>query len=304
MWLISLHCCKLFVYFELAVRDHLNDFIMCSCQLDIRLSDWGFWVKAAQSPAVQGLIASALSRDAVKTHRQLNHQLTELSHIHTQTHSSTSLSSLIPSCAPSLTAFLTKTCLASTSSQLSLSHTLSRSLTRTHTHTHRERALSLLRAHCSDTAQRSAAHHSCILCCCRPHPMQTPRQGGETHRARGGEERTLGMTAYLSKQQSCCVEMHGRVGDRGGGEAPCSCSWQHEPQHGYNYQPSPSLSMSTLPRQRAKLKASRSESSWRSPSRGALRAKGGSYDLWTECDCHPHSWHEPYQVTAAIWPRY
>ncbi|XP_016416899.1 disks large homolog 2-like isoform X19 [Sinocyclocheilus rhinocerous] len=105
------------------------------------------------------------------------------------------------------------------------------------------------------------------------------------------------MTAYLSKQQSCCVEMHGRVGDRGEGEAPCSCSWQHEPQHGYNYQPSPS--MSTLPRQRAKLTASRSESSWRSPSRSALRAKGGSCDLWRECGCHPHRWHEPYQASPA-----
>lgn len=108
------------------------------------------------------------------------------------------------------------------------------------------------------------------------------------------------MTAYLSKQQSCCVEMHGRVGDRGGGEAPCSCSWQH----GYNYQPSPSPSMSTLPRQRAKLTASRSESSWRSPSRAALRAKGGSCDLWNDCACHPHSWHEPYQVTRSIWARW
>ncbi|XP_016349065.1 disks large homolog 2-like isoform X13 [Sinocyclocheilus anshuiensis] len=104
------------------------------------------------------------------------------------------------------------------------------------------------------------------------------------------------MTTYLSKQQSCCVEMHGRVGDRGGSEAPCSCSWQHEPQHGYNYQPSPSMSI--LPRQRAKLTASHSESSWRSPSRGTLRAKGGSCDLWTECGCHPHSWHEPYQVNG------
>lgn len=133
---------------------------------------------------------------------------------------------------------------------------------------------------------------------------QMERQGGERHRARGGEERTLGMTAYLSKQQSCCVEMHGRVGDRGGGEVPCSCSWQHEPQHGYNYQPSSSPSMSTLPRQRAKLTASRSESSWRSPSRGVLQAKGGSCDLWTECGCHPHNWHEPYQVTGDIMARY
>uniref|UniRef100_UPI004034D89C disks large homolog 2 isoform 3 n=1 Tax=Danio rerio TaxID=7955 RepID=UPI004034D89C len=103
------------------------------------------------------------------------------------------------------------------------------------------------------------------------------------------------MTAYLSKQQSCCVEMHGHVGDRGGGDAPCSCSWQQ----GYNYQPSPSPSMSTLPRQRAKLTASRSESSWRSPSRGTLRAKGGSCDLWNDCACHPHSWHEPYQASPA-----
>nr|XP_055064313.1 disks large homolog 2 isoform X30 [Misgurnus anguillicaudatus] len=109
------------------------------------------------------------------------------------------------------------------------------------------------------------------------------------------------MTAYLSKQQSCCVEMRGRAGERGGGEAPCSCSWQPEPQHGYDYQPSPSPSpsMSTLPRQRAKLTASRSESSWRSPSRGMPRAKGGSCDLWAECSCHPNSWHEPYQASPA-----
>ncbi|XP_077098622.1 disks large homolog 2 isoform X41 [Siphateles boraxobius] len=107
------------------------------------------------------------------------------------------------------------------------------------------------------------------------------------------------MTAYLSKQQSCCVEMHGHVGDRGGDEVPCSCSWQHEPQHGYNYRPSSSPSISTLPRQRAKLTASRSESSWRSPSRGVLQAKGGSCDLWTDCGCHPHNWHEPYQASPA-----
>ncbi len=215
MWLISLHCCKLFVYFELAVRDHLNDFIMCSCQLDIRLSDWGFWVKAAQSPAVQGLIASALSRDAVKTHRQLNHQLTELSHIHTQTHSSTSLSSLIPSCAPSLTAFLTKTCLASTSSQLSLSHTLSRSLTRTHTHTHRESPLtveSTLLRYCPEEC-RSPQLHPLLL-------PSAPNANSETGRWNTQGERRRGT----------------RIGDDGlpeqaaellcGDARPCGRSWR------------------------------------------------------------------------------
>ncbi len=204
---------------------------------------------------------------------------------------------------------LTKTCLASTSSQLSLLHTLSLSLWRTHTHTHTHTEpsqwLSHYREHTAQIPPRGVPLTTAVSSAAATRTqMQTQRQRGETHRARGGEERALGMTAYLSKQQSCCMEMHGRVGDRGGGEAHCSCSWQHEPQHGYNYQPSPSPSMSTLPRQRAKLTASRSESSWRSPSHGALRAKGGSCDLWTECDCHPHSWHEPYQVTATIWDRY
>lgn len=85
------------MYFQLVARDHLNDFIMlkkCSCQLDIRLSDWGVWGlrQLAQSPAVQGLIASALSRDAVKTPSVKSSIDRAFSH----THSSTSLSSLIP----------------------------------------------------------------------------------------------------------------------------------------------------------------------------------------------------------------
>ncbi len=93
---------------------------------------------------------------------------------------------------------LTKTCLASTSSQLSLLHTLSLSLTHTHTHTHTHIhralsvALSLSRAHCSDTAQRSAAHHSCVLCCCHPHTnanSETARWNTQGERRRGARIR-------------------------------------------------------------------------------------------------------------------
>ena len=110
------------------------------------------------------------------------------------------------------------------------------------------------------------------------------------------------MSAYLNKQQSCCVDAEGRVVEPRDGQAPCSCSWQppqpphghgHGHGHGYGYQGSPCTS--TMPRQRAKLTATRSESSWRSPSRTMLRSKGGSCDQWTDCGCQ-HGWTEPYQV--------
>lgn len=136
------------------------------------------------------------------------------------------------------------------------------------------------------------------------------------------------MSAYLNKQPSCCVDAEGRavIEHRDAGhlhqhhlhnqqqQQPCSYNWQpqhqHQPQppstplaHGYApYPSSPCISTSTMPRQRAKLTASRSESSWRSPSRAAsaggnmMRSKGGSCDLWTsDCGC-PQSWTEPYQV--------
>lgn len=91
------------------------------------------------------------------------------------------------------------------------------------------------------------------------------------------------MTAHLAEQQSCCLEMHTRVGD-----APCGCG----------YPESPAPAVPTMPRQRARLTASRSDGSWRSPSRNMmLRTKGGSCDLcWSECSCLQHGWREPYQV--------
>ncbi|XP_048093855.1 disks large homolog 2 isoform X19 [Alosa alosa] len=118
------------------------------------------------------------------------------------------------------------------------------------------------------------------------------------------------MSAYLNKQQSCCVDSEGRVlGEhqqhqhhRDGNQPPCSCSWQQPPPppphgHGYGYPSSPCTS--TMPRQRAKLTATRSESSWRSPSRTMLRSKGGSCDLWTDCGCQ-HGWTEQsYQASPA-----
>ncbi|KAG7483592.1 hypothetical protein MATL_G00040000 [Megalops atlanticus] len=107
------------------------------------------------------------------------------------------------------------------------------------------------------------------------------------------------MTAYLNKQQSCCRDGDGRGMELALSDAPCACSWQHEP-HGY-YHPGPASPAppqhagATLPRQRGKLTATRSESMWRSPSRGVARAKAGSCDLWAECGCQ-HGWHDPYQV--------
>ncbi|KAG9263600.1 hypothetical protein AMEX_G23648 [Astyanax mexicanus] len=107
------------------------------------------------------------------------------------------------------------------------------------------------------------------------------------------------MTAHLNKQQSCCLEMHGGRGP----DAPCACSWQQDVQrggYGCHATSSPAMSMATLPRQRAKLTSSRSESSWRSPSRGAaLRAKGGSCELWADCSCSQHGWRETYQASPA-----
>ncbi|GAA6077474.1 disks large homolog 2 isoform X23 [Tachysurus ichikawai] len=91
------------------------------------------------------------------------------------------------------------------------------------------------------------------------------------------------MTAHLVEQQSCCLEMHTREGD-----TPCGC--------GYTVSPAPAVP--NMPRQRARLTASRSDGSWRSPSRNMmLRTKGGSCDLcWSECSCAQHGWRETYQV--------
>ncbi|KAF4081978.1 hypothetical protein AMELA_G00146490 [Ameiurus melas] len=93
------------------------------------------------------------------------------------------------------------------------------------------------------------------------------------------------MTAHLAEQQSCCLEMHAR-----GGDAPCGC--------GYPALPAPAIP--TMPRQRARLTASRSDGSWRSPSRNIMmRTKGGSCDLWSECSCTQHGWRESYQASPA-----
>ncbi|XP_053542853.1 disks large homolog 2 isoform X26 [Ictalurus punctatus] len=92
------------------------------------------------------------------------------------------------------------------------------------------------------------------------------------------------MTAHLAEQQSCCLEMHAR-----GGDAPCGC--------GYPALPAPAIP--NMPRQRARLTASRSDGSWRSPSRNMMmRTKGGSCDLWSECSCTQHGWRETYQVNG------
>ncbi|KAB5543561.1 hypothetical protein PHYPO_G00080640 [Pangasianodon hypophthalmus] len=93
------------------------------------------------------------------------------------------------------------------------------------------------------------------------------------------------MTAHLAEQQSCCLEMHAR-----GGNTPCGCG----------YPESSAPAVPTMPRQRARLTASRSDGSWRSPSRNMmLRTKGGSCDLWSECSCVQHGWREPYQASPA-----
>lgn len=109
------------------------------------------------------------------------------------------------------------------------------------------------------------------------------------------------MTVYLSKQQSCFSDLDGR-GDCG--EVPCSFSCHHQhpshhhqhPCHRYHYGSVPGGA--TLPRKGGRMAAWHLDnSSFRSPSRlAAVRAKGGSCDLWpSECGCS-HSWREPYQV--------
>ncbi|XP_076876648.1 disks large homolog 2 isoform X25 [Brachyhypopomus gauderio] len=105
------------------------------------------------------------------------------------------------------------------------------------------------------------------------------------------------MTAPLSKQQSCCVDLRGSGGCAGcgGSGSPCLCGWRPDSQH---YPPSPSSS--SLPRRRARLTPSRSESWW--PSLGgdpALQARVGSCELWGEGGCTQHDWHEPYQASPA-----
>ncbi|XP_046716984.1 disks large homolog 2 isoform X25 [Silurus meridionalis] len=93
------------------------------------------------------------------------------------------------------------------------------------------------------------------------------------------------MTAHLAEQQSCCLEMHTR-----GGDAPLGCG----------YPASTAMAVPTMPRQRARLTASRSDGSWRSPSRNMmLRTKGGSCDLWSECICAQHGWREAYEASPA-----
>ncbi|KAK1800188.1 hypothetical protein P4O66_000238 [Electrophorus voltai] len=118
---------------------------------------------------------------------------------------------------------------------------------------------------------------------------QRSRTGGESQAS------APAMTAHLSKQRSCCADMRGGVS---GADSPCPCNWQPEARHGYLS--SPSAAAASLPRRRARLAPSRSESSWRSPSRGpVLHTRGGSCELWGECDCTQHDWHEPYQASPA-----
>ncbi|XP_034461577.1 disks large homolog 2 isoform X22 [Hippoglossus hippoglossus] len=113
------------------------------------------------------------------------------------------------------------------------------------------------------------------------------------------------MTLYLNKQQSCFADLDGR-GDCG--EEPCSFSWhhqhpsnrhQHQPCQRYHYGSIPGGA--TLPRKGGRMAAWHLDSmSSRSPSRlAAVRAKGGSCDLWpSECGC-VQSWQEPYQASPA-----
>ena len=119
------------------------------------------------------------------------------------------------------------------------------------------------------------------------------------------------MTAYLSKQQSCFAELDGR-GDCG--EVPCSFSWHHQhpnnhhhhqhhhPCQRYHYGSVPGGA--TLPRRGGRMAAWHLDNVSRSPSRlAAVRAKGGSCDLWpSECGC-VQSWQEPYQVKLCDYQR-
>ncbi|CAB1448983.1 unnamed protein product [Pleuronectes platessa] len=113
------------------------------------------------------------------------------------------------------------------------------------------------------------------------------------------------MTLYLNKQRSCFAHVDGR-GDCG--EEPSSFSWhhqhpsnrhQHHPCQRYHYGSIPGGA--TLPRKGGRMVAWHLDSmSSRSPSRlAAVRAKGGSCNLWpSECGC-VQSWQEPYQASPA-----
>ncbi|KAI9516425.1 hypothetical protein NQZ68_015926 [Dissostichus eleginoides] len=101
------------------------------------------------------------------------------------------------------------------------------------------------------------------------------------------------MTAYLSKQHSCSVDLDG-----GGecGEGPCSFSWHHQhPHHRYHQRSVPGGA--TLSRSGGRMVNWHLDSSpSRSPSHLAVvKAKGGGCDLAPhQCGC-VQSWQEPYQ---------
>ncbi|XP_078028311.1 disks large homolog 2 isoform X10 [Epinephelus lanceolatus] len=113
------------------------------------------------------------------------------------------------------------------------------------------------------------------------------------------------MTAYLSKQQSCFADLDER-GDCG--EVPCSFSWHHQHPNSHHHQHSSQRYYygsvpggATLPRRGGRMAAWHLDNmSSRSPSRlAAVRAKGGSCDLWPpECGC-AQSWQEHYQASPA-----
>ncbi|XP_074466430.1 disks large homolog 2 isoform X25 [Sebastes fasciatus] len=110
------------------------------------------------------------------------------------------------------------------------------------------------------------------------------------------------MTAYLSKQQSCLPDLDGR-GDCV--EVPYSFSWhQQHPDNHHHHQRNHYRSVpggATLPRRGGQMTAWHMDSmSSRSPGRlAAVRAKGGSCDLWpAECGC-VQSWQETQQASPA-----
>ncbi|KAF3841557.1 hypothetical protein F7725_007419 [Dissostichus mawsoni] len=105
------------------------------------------------------------------------------------------------------------------------------------------------------------------------------------------------MTAYLSKQHSCSVDLDG-----GGecGEGPCSFSWHHQhPHHRYHQRSVPGGA--TLSRSGGRMVNWHLDGSpSRSPSHLAVvKAKGGGCDLAPhQCGC-VQSWQEPYQASPA-----
>lgn len=126
------------------------------------------------------------------------------------------------------------------------------------------------------------------------------------------------MTLHLSKQQSCYADLDGR-GDCG--EAPCSFSWHqqhqssHHRDHHHHHRHCQRHHYGSIPRGATLPRRGGARAGWhldgtsRSPSRlAAVRAKGGSCDLWpSECGCIQR-WQEPYQVssdnptvTAVVW---